>query len=207
MNKPRTLSNGILFVVSAPSATGKTTVVERVLSVLSNISRTVSHTTRQARLDECNGRDYYFVSDKAFDHMVESRAFLEWAEVYGHRYGTSREAVDGIISRREDAILVIDWQGAECLRSLYSNAVFILLVPPSRKVLKQRMRDRGVLPEPELHKRLASAQLELKKMDWYDYVVVNDTLEHAVEDVLHIVSAERHRMGRQKSCLASLLKS
>ena len=193
------LSSGLVLVVSAPSGAGKTTLCRLLVKRL-RFSFSVSHTTRSPRSGEVEGRDYYFVDRKTFEEMIRRGEFLEWAEVHGNLYGTSWQEVNRRLSSGQDLLLDIDVQGASQVRQrLGFRAVFVFIRPPSLEELKRRLRARGTEDEDALARRLARAREELHYAPWFDYVVVNDELERAFEDLAAIVRAERCRPFRQVS--------
>lgn len=157
----------------------------------------VSCTTRPPRPGERDGRDYRFVSDRAFDELVATGALLEWAEVFGHRYGTPAEDVERARAAGRDVLLEIDVQGARQVKRRAPDAVLVFLVPPSREELERRLRSRGTEDEDILARRLAEAERELAEASWFDHVVVNDDLERAADEVLAIIAAHREDPGRE----------
>ncbi len=184
------------MVVSAPSGAGKTTLCRLLIERLS-FRFSVSHTTRPPRPGEVHGRDYYFVSRPEFESLVQEGAFLEWAEVHGHLYGTSVAEVERALSGEEDLLLDIDVQGAsQVRRKLGAQAVFVFILPPSLEELERRLRSRGTEDEETLARRLARAREEIRFAPWFDYVVVNDEVERAFEDLAAIIRAERCRPAR-----------
>jgi guanylate kinase len=193
VNRHRTSSSGKLFVVSAPSGGGKTTVVDALLKNNKNVTKTISHTSRNPRPGEKNGRDYRFVSEAQFRKMISQKKFVEWIQVYDHYYGTSRETIDRQLKSGKDVVLVIEENGARAIRKAYKNAVFVRLVPPNLNTLKRRMLKRPGTTKKDLKKRLASAQNEIDQMKWYPYTIVNDWLGKAVADLEAILRAERLR--------------
>ena len=182
---------GIPFVVSAPSGTGKTTVCQRVVSSDPAIEFSISHTTRKPRSGETDGVDYHFTDTHRFRELTEEGRFVEHAEYGGNLYGTSHEAIDGPLERGHDVLLEIEVQGAGQIRDRRKDARFIFLVPPSMDELEQRLRGRGTDAPDVIEHRLAIAGNELRAVHRFDYVVVNDDLERAVEAVLEIIAAER----------------
>ena len=189
------MSQGLLFIVSAPSGTGKTTLIKRLVECVPGIVMSRSYTSRPARPGEVDGVDYTFVSDEQFTKMVEGDGFLEWAHIFGHRYGTSRSAINGYRSEGHDVVLVIDVQGAKQVRSRSDDAITIFVLPPSHQVLETRLRQRSGqdATEEELQTRLETARQEVAQSDGYDYVVVNDEIGRCVEQLQSIVVAERSR--------------
>lgn len=188
---------GKLFVVSAPSGTGKTTLLRRVMSQLPGLSFSVSHTTRVPRPGEKNGIDYYFVSKEEFLEMVDLELFIEYAEVHANLYGTSREAIDKKRNAGVDVILDIDVQGASILRrSRQLEATHIFIAPPSILELEKRLRGRGTEAEEMIAIRLNNARAELQEVKEYEYLVVNDRLEETMGILTSIIVAERARAHR-----------
>ncbi|MBV5306327.1 MAG: guanylate kinase [Desulfobulbaceae bacterium] len=192
---------GKLFILSAPSGTGKTTLLRKVMADVPGLAFSVSHTTRSPRSGEVDGVDYYFVSRGQFETMREQGAFLEWAEVHGNFYGTSGPAVFAQVSSGIDVVLDIDVQGAAILRASAKipatiSAASIFIAPPSLQELERRLRGRGTDNEETILLRLRNAGREMQEALAYDYLVVNDTLEQAIDTVRAIVIAERSRGHR-----------
>ena len=185
---------GLLFVVSAPSGTGKTTVVERLVHVLPDLALSRSYTSRLARPGEADGVDYNFVSRPRFEEMIAANAFLEWADVFGNLYGTCAADAERDLSRGRDLVLVIDVQGARQVRQQCRNIVGIFVMPPSFAVLEQRLRGRSKDTEEAMQRRLQTARDEVAAFTEYDYVIVNDELEACVDRLRAIVLAERTRL-------------
>lgn len=200
-------SRGLLFVVSAPSGTGKTTVVERLVEVCPTLEQSRSFTSRPARIGERDGVDYNFVSRDEFDRMVEEDRFLEWAHVFGNRYGTARQATEDRLAAGVDLVLVIDVQGARQVRARATEAVGVFVLPPSFEVLEQRLRARSQDPDEAIQRRLATARSEVSAVDAYDYVVVNDDLERCVGELRAIVTAERARRTRRRDAIAPIIET
>jgi guanylate kinase len=185
---------GLLFIVSAPSGTGKTTLVERLAQRVPSLQMSRSYTSRQARIGERNSVDYNFISRERFDAMVRDGAFLEWADVFGNCYGTAAADTDALLAGGKDVVLVIDVQGARQVRSRGIETVGIFVLPPSADVLEQRLRGRSKDSEEQIRKRLEVACREVSEFAQYEYVVVNDELEKAVDRLEAIVMAERARV-------------
>jgi guanylate kinase len=184
---------GLLFVVSAPSGTGKTTVVERLVQVVPGLSLSRSYTSRQMRDGERDGVDYNFITRVRFEGMANVGAFLEWAEVFGNLYGTCAADTDAMLAAGNDVVLVIDVQGARQVRKRCADTIGVFVLPPSFEVLEQRLRGRSKDPEAAIGRRLATAREEIGAVGEYDYVVVNDALEACVDRLRAIVLAERAR--------------
>ncbi|MEW6220344.1 MAG: guanylate kinase [Thermodesulfobacteriota bacterium] len=188
------MSGGSLFVVSAPSGAGKSTILGRVIAGTPNLTFSVSHTTRSPRPGEEDGVHYHFVRREAFVAMQAAGAFLEWAEVHGNLYGTSRLAVESQLGQGLDVVLDIDTQGAaQIRRSRDLPALFIFILPPSWAELERRLRGRGTDPPEVVARRLANARQELASLPLYDFAVENDSLEEAVETMRAIIVASRSR--------------
>ena len=185
---------GLLFVVSAPSGTGKTTVVERLVQLLPDLALSRSYTSRQARPGEADGVDYNFVSRARFEQMVAADQFLEWADVFGNLYGTCATDAERELSRGRDLVLVIDVQGARQVRQRCRGTVGVFVMPPSFAVLEQRLRGRSKDTEEAMQRRLQTARDEVAAFTEYDYVIVNDALDACVERLRAIVLAERTRL-------------
>jgi guanylate kinase len=187
---------GLLFVVSAPSGTGKTTIVEQLVRIVPALRMSRSYTSRVARAGECHGVDYNFISRSQFEQMAARGEFLEWAEVFGNLYGTSRADTEALISAGHDVVLVIDVQGARQLRRMTTlPAISVFVLPPSYDVLEQRLRGRCKDAEAAILRRLATARQEVAAFTEYDYVVVNDELDSCVDRLRSIVIAERARLA------------
>jgi guanylate kinase len=187
---------GIPFVVSGPSGVGKSTLLRRVLARDSGIAFCVSHTTRAPRAGERDGEDYHFVDEADFDRAVAEGRFLEWAVYQGNKYGTSRDAVEGPTRKGIDLILEVEVQGARQLRDRLPGAVFVFVLSPSMECLEERLRERRSDSENAIRERLARAREEVREVQGYDYVVVNDDLDRAVEALIHVVEA--CRMARDR---------
>ncbi|HOM99769.1 MAG TPA: guanylate kinase [Acidobacteriota bacterium] len=191
-------SNGELFVVSSPSGAGKSTLIHRVLDQVPQLVFSVSYTTRPARDGEVHGRDYFFVSEKEFEERIARNDFLEWAEVYGYRYGTSREFVEDCLRDGKDVILDIDVQGARQVRENCSTAVLIFVLPPSRRELEDRLKKRRSDSEEAIRRRLAAARSEIERYREYNYVIINREVDPAVEELKAVVLARRCRVERRR---------
>jgi guanylate kinase len=184
---------GLIFIISAPSGTGKTTLVREVIQQLPGLRFSVSFTTRLPRPDEREGEDYYFVSHSAFQRMVGKNEFLEWAEVLGNRYGTPRPDLKKMELEGIDLILDIDTQGAKKVTKEIAKPVLIYLLPPSLRVLRERLINRGVDSLERVKFRLSNARRDMEEAYGYHYVIVNDSIEDALEKLKAIIVAERCR--------------
>ncbi len=184
---------GLIFVISAPSGAGKTTLVRRVMEQIPGLHFSISYTTRSPRANEREGVDYYFVSPSHFQKMVERGEFLEWAEVLGNRYGTAFASIKSSSSKGIDLILDIDTQGAKKVKEKVDQTVLIYILPPSLEALRERLVKRG-LDSPEMIRyRLANARRDIEEADWYHYLIVNDRIEDAIDKLKAIIIAERCR--------------
>lgn len=197
--------SGNLFVISAPSGTGKTTLVKTLVDSLPNITVSISHTTRAQRPAEMHGVNYYFIEKAEFLNMIEHDDFLEHASVFNNLYGTSRSWVQETLKRGIDVILEIDWQGAQQIQRLFPDCISIFILPPSLAALSQRLKQRNQDNEDIIRKRLADAQETISHVAEYDYVVLNDYFETALNDLKTIVLAGRLVKRRQIKKLAPLL--
>ncbi len=196
---------GNLYVVAAPSGAGKTTLVRLLLQAEPSVHLSVSYTTRAPRPGEVDGRDYRFVTRQEFEAMVGRGEFLEWAEVHGNHYGTSRIWIEGELAAGRDVLLEIDWQGAQQVRSFFPEAVGIFVLPPSLDELERRLRGRGTDSAEVVARRLAAAQAEMRHVGEFDYVIINKELQRAAEEMLLVVRASRLRFAVQRSRHAALL--
>lgn len=201
---PQTPS-GQLFVVSAPSGVGKTTIIRSVLSRTPHLRFSVSCTTRPPRPGEVDGQDYHFITRRKFQQGMAAGRFLEWAEVHGSYYGTDAEPIRNWLAEGADVLLDIDVQGARQVRCADPAARTIFILPPSMDVLLERLKGRGTESEEQLARRMRSAHVEMGQAPWYDYVVVNDRLEEAIEDFLSILRACRCERVRQAHRLRPFL--
>jgi guanylate kinase len=187
---------GLVFVISAPSGTGKTTLVKEVIQQLPGLQFSVSFTTRLPRPNEREGEDYHFVSHAVFQRMVEKNEFLEWAEVLGNRYGTPRPDLKKLESEEIDLILDVDTQGAKKAMKEIDQPILIYLLPPSLKVLRERLLNRGVDSLEMVKFRLSSARKDIEEAYWYHYVIVNDRIGDAIEKLKSIIISERCRRNK-----------
>lgn len=200
------MGDGILFIVSAPSGAGKTSLVKALLERDPQLSLSVSCTTRPARPGERDGAHYHFLSKDQFQKEMAEGAFLEHAEVFGNFYGTREADVRECIAAGRDLVLEIDWQGARQVRERFPAAVGLFVLPPSIEELERRLRGRGTDSDAIIAGRMTQAHDEMRHYDEYDYLVVNDCFETALDALAAVVTAERQRVGHQRLRLASLLK-
>jgi len=188
---------GLLFVVTAPSGAGKTSLINAVLAEDARLRLSVSYTTRPPRPAEQNGREYHFVDDASFMAMLERGEFLESAQVHGHRYGTSQKAIEGTLDGGCDLVLEIDWQGALQVKRLHPECVRVFVLPPSLSELETRLRARGQDSDQVIARRMAAAKDEIAHAPESDYVIINKDFENAKRDLLAIFRAERLRTERK----------
>ena len=189
---------GLLFIVSAPSGTGKTTLVERLVNTVPHLKMSRSYTSRSARDGEQDGVDYNFISRERFESMTAEGAFLEWADVFGNYYGTAVADIEEVLAHGEDVVLVIDVQGANQVRGRGIETIGIFVLPPSAPILEQRLRGRSKDSEEQIRERLETAHREVGEFARYEYVVVNDSVEAAADRLRAIVLAERARVHRMR---------
>ena len=182
---------GNLFVVAAPSGTGKSSLVSSLLQVDSHLVVAVSHTTRAPRGQEQQDREYHFTDEATFRGMIERGEFFEWAQVHGHLYGTSRGAIETLITGGQDVVLEIDWQGALQIKTLFPNAILIFILPPSWEELQQRLNRRGEDSPVVISRRMENARIEVSKAREFDFVIINALFETALFDLKAIVHSQR----------------
>jgi len=187
---------GLVFVISAPSGTGKTTLLRKVMEALPDLRFSISFTTRSPRANEREGEDYYFVSTDQFHEMAERGEFFEWAEVVGNRYGTAKAEIERLTREGFDLLLDIDTQGAKRVREALDHSIFIFLLPPSYNALYERLIKRGLDAPEIIRSRMANARKEIEEAFWYHYVVINDRVEEAAEKLKAIIIAERCRQNK-----------
>lgn len=196
-----------MFIVSAPSGAGKTSLVRRAIDELNDLTVAVSHTTREQRPGEHAGEHYHFVTRDNFEKMIDSDQFLEYADVFGHYYGTSMRAVNDALDQGQDVILEIDWQGAAQVRQKLAEVVSIFILPPSRSSLLERLRGRGQDSEPVIEKRTAEAVLEMRQYHYADYLIINDDFDEALSELKAVVISHRVLKSRQALRHAGLITS
>lgn len=196
---------GTLYVVAAPSGTGKTTLVKALIDALPAITVSISHTTRPRRPLETDGVNYYFVSEAEFQRMIDHHDFLEYATVFNHHYGTSRSWVEKTLAQGIDVILEIDWQGCDQIQRLFPDCISIFILPPSLKDLAKRLRDRAQDSAEVIQQRLADARETVSRIHHFNYVVMNADFNAAVHDLKTIVEGNRLRQKNQPINLDQLL--
>ncbi|ATA25881.1 guanylate kinase [Brenneria goodwinii] len=194
------MAQGTLYIVSAPSGAGKSSLIQALLKTqpLYDTQVSISHTTRAKRPGESHGEHYFFVSTDEFKRMIQENEFLEYAEVFGNYYGTSRTAIEQVLATGVDVFLDIDWQGAQQIRTQMPLARSIFILPPSKEELERRLRGRGQDNEDVIARRMAQAVAEMTHYAEYDYLIVNDDFDLALLDLKTIIRAERLRLSRQK---------
>ncbi len=197
-SRPESISRreGILFVISAPSGAGKTSLCREIVDIFPDLRQSVSFTTRAPRSGEREGEDYRFVSREAFAEMVAQGAFAEWAEVHGNRYGTSLQTLETAGAEGIDLLLDIDCQGAAQIKANHGRGVFIFVLPPDLAELEKRLRGRNTDAPEVIEKRISNARQEIREAPWYDYVIINDQFPEAVSQLKAIITAERCRASR-----------
>ncbi len=198
---------GNLFIISAPSGGGKGTLIREVIKNVPRVGYSVSSTTRQIRQGETDGREYVFVSRPEFEKLIAEDKFLEYAEVHGNYYGTSRDRVDVELEAGNDVILEIDIQGAEIIRRKVPDCVSVFILPPSFTTLKKRLEDRSTESNEDLEVRLNNAKQEVRKIDLFDYIVINDDIRIASNNLIAIFQAERLRRDRQRAVVRDILNT
>ena len=189
-------SEGLFIVVSAPSGTGKTSIVKALMKNFPNIMFSVSHTTRLPRPGEVDGRDYHFISEPEFRKCIAAGEFAEWVENYGRLYGTSVKTMKAFLEQGFDLMLDVEPRGAKALKTNYPGGIFVFILPPSLTELKERLGARGCESEEAMKRRLDKAVDEMREIVWYDYVIFNDRLEEAVDHLRAIYVAEKSRRER-----------
>lgn len=205
------MARGELYILSAPSGTGKTTLIRNLLDggshAVGDLHFSVSHTTRAARRQEVDGEHYHFVDRDVFQRMIDTGAFLEWAEVHGNLYGTSREEVLPRLARGIDVLLDLDVQGAERVMAQNERAHSVFVLPPSYAALRARLHGRGLDDEEEIARRLAASLSEIKRYERYGYVIINEEAERASKTLASIILAERHRVKRLREEVEAVVRS
>ena len=188
--------SGFLFVITAPSGAGKTSLIDALLKEERGLRLSISYTTRPPRPGEVNGREYHFVDNPTFDAMLAAGEFLEHAEVHGNRYGTSRTVVRDLLAGGDDLILEIDWQGARQVRRAFPDCIGIFILPPSIEELERRMRGRAQDSEAVMGLRLANAREELRHADEFEYAIINKDFDEARQELAEVIRSERARKAR-----------
>ena len=198
---------GNLFVVAAPSGAGKSSLVKALLELDSHVQPSVSHTTRAPRGQEKHGREYFFVSESEFDAMVQADAFVEWACVHNHRYGTSKKAIEERMVLGADVILEIDFQGALQIKQIFANAISIFVLPPSWDELRSRLERRGEDSPEVIDLRLKNAAIEVAQVQQFDFVIINELFDRALFDLKAIVHSQRLKFSAQRRARAATFRA
>jgi guanylate kinase len=200
-------AKGFLYVVSAPSGAGKTSLLKQLISQVDQVTTSISHTTRTMRPGETDGKDYHFVSVNEFKALVAKDAFFEHAEVFGNYYGTSKASIHSQLDSGIDVILEIDWQGARQIRDQIPASISIFILPPSKEALRERLTNRGQDDDSVIESRMQAAQAEMSHHSEYDYLVINDDFSTAVGDLKAILQSQRQKMSFQQKNHAHLLSN
>jgi guanylate kinase len=198
---------GNLFVVAAPSGAGKSSLVKALRSFDARVYPSVSHTTRAPRGQEKHGREYFFASEQEFDAMVGNNAFVEWANVHGKRYGTSKKGIEDRLANGEDVLLEIDYQGALQVRESFPHAVLIFILPPSWEELRSRLENRGEDAPDVIEVRMKNAEVEMAQVEKFDFVIINELFESALFDLKAIIHAQRLKYVSQRRLRADVFES
>jgi len=198
---------GNLYVVAAPSGAGKSSLVKALLELDSRVQPSVSHTTRPPRGQEKHGREYFFVSAQEFDAMVAADAFVEWAHVHSHRYGTSKKAIEERMHAGADVILEIDFQGAIQIKNIFANAICIFILPPSWEELRSRLERRGEDQPEVIEMRMRNAKAEVAHVGKFDFVIINELFDRALFDLKAIVHSQRLKFAAQRRARAETFKA
>lgn len=201
------MAKGNLFVLSAPSGTGKTTIIRKLLKKLDKLYFSVSYTTREMRKGELEGKDYYFTSEKKFKEMIRKGEFVEWAKVHNHFYGTSKKEILSKINKGIDVLLDIDTKGSIQIKKTFPKSIHIFIIPPSYKELERRLRGRGDLKEKDILIRLKNAKKEILKWKDYDYIIVNEELENSLNLLTSIINSVKQKTENQKEKIKSIILS
>ncbi len=203
-------ATGTIYIIAAASGTGKTSLVKALAESLSNIITSISYTTRPKRKNEHDSENYFFITEEQFEKMISQQAFLEYAQVFGHYYGTAKKWVEQQIANGVDVILEIDWQGAEQIKKLIPHSISIFILPPSIEELKNRIKTRNLDDAKIIEQRLNAASSEINHAPEFDYIVINDQFNAALEDLCAIINSRRLRKDvqliKQQHILAELTK-
>lgn len=207
MRRMKMTDSGVLIILSGPSGSGKDTVLNKLTENRDDIKISISMTTRQKRNDEIDGLNYYFVSREYFEKKIADNNMLEYAEYADNLYGTPKAPVDEMLRNGKAVILKIEVQGAEKIRKIYPEVISIFLMPPSVRVLEERLRGRNSEDEETLNHRLVIAREEIRRASEYDYIVINDTVENAVAGIETIINAERQKTFRNKKIISEVINN
>jgi guanylate kinase len=197
--------SGQIYVISGPSGSGKSTLIELLIKRVPGIGYSISHTSRKPRDNEVNTVDYHFVNRKTFIKMIDDGSFVEWAEVYDDLYGTSSSSLRGQMNQGLDVVMDLDSQGAENIKRHYKDSILIYILPPSLKILEKRLKNRAMDNEKVIETRMKRAVAELQDCLWYDYIIINDDLDEALEKVKSIIISDRCRNSRMHPRIKEML--
>lgn len=197
----------VIIVISAPSGTGKTTLINALLERSEKLKFSVSYTTRPPREGELNGKDYFFVSEKTFKEMIEQNEFVEWVENFGWFYGTARRYIEEVLKDGFDLLIDVETWGAKKIKEAYPEAGLVFILPPSWDELKTRVLRRGVRDEEEINRRFAKAKEEIKEILWYDYIIINDKFTEAFEQLWAVYQAEKLKLFRMTQKIEKIMES
>ncbi len=198
---------GIPFVISAPSGAGKTSICRQIRMLIPELAYSVSYTTREKRKGEKDGVDYFYISQETFKKMIDESKFLEWAEVYGNYYGTLKDYVSNKIEEGIDCLLDIDINGAKRLKEIFDNGVFVFILPPSAQELRSRLNKRKTEKSEQMNIRTEKALSEIRDFENYQYIVINDDISRAVEELKSIIISERCKMERRRPLVMDMIKA
>ncbi|WP_190599995.1 guanylate kinase [Candidatus Vesicomyidisocius sp. SY067_SCS001] len=201
------MNNGVLFIISAPSGCGKTSLVKALIKKVENLCVSISHTTRQPRSGEIQGKNYFFVSKDEFNKIESSNNFIESTQIFDNNYGSSKQSVKDLLNSGVDVILEIDWQGFRQIKKTFSHSVGIFILPPSKMALKERLTNRGQDDKDIINRRMHDAVSEMKHFNEFDYLVINDNFYVALNNLSIIIHAERLKLAQQTNKYQNLLKT
>lgn len=183
--------SGKIFVISAPSGAGKSSLVKALCEIDKNLSLSISYTTRKKRVNEIEGNDYHFVSKEKFEKMIKNNEFIEYATVYGNYYGTCLKVLEEIIELKKDVILEIDWQGAKQIKKILPQAILIFILPPNIEILKKRLIKRNTDTDDIIQRRIEAAHIDINHSKDFDYTIINDNFDNAISDIHNIIKKTR----------------